>query len=297
MAANTTNFSQAMEPLIREWYGNGYDQHPDVYTKLYSVKDTNKKYEYLHSLADFGLLSVKQEGQSMASTDSKEGWKTTITQVTYALSFAVTMEMQKFQQYNLVERMSNDLGVSTKQTIETVSADLYNNAFDSNYTFGDGKELLATDHPKLYGGTWQNEPTNAIDLSSEALEQAKNDINDMPTDRGKLIAATAKLLVIPPELEWTAKKLLLSSNEPGNANNDINPAKGFVDYVVNPYLTDPDAWFMLTSVSNGPQYFWSQRPKRQMTNDSKSLNIDYAVYCMFAVSCGDPRSVYGSPGI
>jgi len=295
--ANTTNFSQAMEVQIRKWYGNAYDQEPVAYPKLFEVRNTNKKYDYLHSLADFGLVPVKAEGASIASTDTKEGWKTTITQVTYALSFSVTLEMQKYEQYNLVQSMSKDLGVSMKQTEDTVSADLFNNGFDSNYTFGDGKAMLTTDHPKLYGGTWQNEPTNPLDLSNEALEQAKNDIRDFVSDRDKLINARPKLLVIPPELEWTAKKLLLSSNEPGNANNDINPAKGFVDYVVNPYLTDPKAWFMLTSVSNGPQFLWSQKPTRQMTNDSKSLNIDYSVYAMFAVSCGDPRGAYGCPGV
>jgi hypothetical protein len=297
MAINTTNFSEAIEPLIREWYGAEYDQHPEIFSKVYDVKTTGKKYEYLHSMAGFGLVPVKPEGSPISYVDSKQGYKTTITQVTYALGFPVTLEMMKFNMYNLVESMARALGVSMKQTIETVAADLFNNGFDSNYTFADGKELFATDHPKLYGGTWQNEPTTAVDLSLDALEQAKLDINDYPTDRGLLIAARPKLLHIPPELEWTAKQLLLSDKDPETANNAINPAKGMMDYVVNPYLTDPDAWYVKTTVGNGTQFFWSQKPEHTMDNDTDSLNLKKKVHAMFAVSCGDPRSWYGSPGI
>lgn len=297
MAINTTNFSEAMEPLILEWYGATYNQHPEIFSRVYDVKTTNKKYEYLHSMADFPLVPVKPEGSPISFVDSKQGYKTTITQVTYALGFPVTLEMMKFNMYNLIEAMSRALGASMKQTIETVSADLYNNGFDSDYVFADGKELFATDHPKLYGGTWQNEPTNPVGLSMDGLEQAKLDINDYPTDRGLLMAARPTLLHIPPELEWRAMQLLGSAKDPESANNAINPAKGMMPYVVNPYLTDPAAWFVKTTIGNGTQFFWSQKPEHTMDNDTDSLNLKKKVHAMFAVSCGDPRSWYASPGV
>jgi hypothetical protein len=296
MALNTILFDQAMETEIREWYGAEYAQHPEIYSRYFDVKQTKKKYDYTHSLASFGNIPIKQEGEAIQYVDTKQGYKNTLTQVTYAMGFLTTMEMKKFEQYGLIQTLTESLAHSVRQTAETIHADILNNAFDSNYTGADGVELCSLLHPKVYGGTYKNEPTTASALSMTSLEQAKIDINAFPDDRGKKIAARATRLIIPPELEWTAKQLFMSDKDPESDLNAINPAKGMMPYIVNPFLTDPNAWFMQTTVKNGLTSLWSAQPTFSIDNDTDSFNSKNKTYFMVTAGWGDPKNMYGSPG-
>jgi phage major head subunit gpT-like protein len=296
MATNTTNFSEALEPGIRMWYGNAYKQYPEQYSKIFDVKTSTKSSEYSHSMTGFGLVPEKAQGASITYQDTKQGYKNTLTNVAYGLGFTVTRELFDDDQYNIIMKLPKALARSVRHTVEILSANILNNAFDNTYTGADGKELCATDHPLLYGSTFQNEPTTASDLSATSLEQAYIDIGDYVDDRGLRIAAKSKLLVVPTELDWTARKLLGSSLDPESANNAINPANNMMPHTVNNFLTDPDAWFIKTDVEDGLIFYWRRRPEFTKDNDFDSENAKFKTTFRCIMGWDDPRGIYGSPG-
>jgi phage major head subunit gpT-like protein len=297
MAVNKTNFSEALEPGIRKWYGDAYNQHPEQYTQIYDVINSTKSAEHSHSNTGFGLVPVKSEGSSITYTDTKQLYKKTHTNVTYGLGFSVTKELVEDDQYNIIMKKPKALARSVRHTVEILAANKLNNAFVTTYDTGaDGKELCATDHPLGYGSTSQNEPTTAADLSMTSLEQAMIDIGDLVDDRGLRIAAKAKKLIVPTELAWTAKQLLGSSLDPESANNAINPANGLMPMTVNNFLTDPDAWFIKTDVSDGMVFFWRRRPQFTRDNDFDTENAKFKTTFRCTMGWDDWRGIYGSPG-
>jgi phage major head subunit gpT-like protein len=287
-AINTTHFSEALEPGIRLWYGDAYKQYPEEYSKIFDVKKSNKAVEYSHSHTGFGLVPVKPEGQSVTYDDTVQLYKQTLTNVTYGLGFIVTRELAEDDLYNIISKKPKSLARSVRHTIETLGANTLNNAFDgTNFADGaDGKELCATDHPLGYGGTEQNEPTNAADLSMTSLEQAMIDIAAFTDDRGMVLAAKGIKLIIPPALEWTAKQLLQSDKDPETANNAINPAKGSMTYTVNHFLTDPDAWFIKTDVPDSLVWYWRRKPEFTKDNDFDSENAKWKTTCPGSIPGG-----------
>lgn len=296
MAINTTNFDEALRPGINKWYGAEYADHPEIYSKIFDVKNSTQMSEYSMSMAAFGLVPVKAQGQPISYADTQQGYKNTLTHISYALGFPVTYEMAKFNQYGIVELLSRSLAKSVRQTIETIDANHLNNAFSSSYVGADGKELCATDHPKLYGGTWQNEPTTAADFSMTSWEQARIDIGSFVDDRGLKIAANIKQAIFPIELESSAAQLFGSEKDPESNFNAINPFYNKTKYITNPYLTDPDAWFVQTDVMNGLVHYWADKPKFERNNDSDSKNAKYSTFFIFTSGWNDPRNIYGSPG-
>jgi phage major head subunit gpT-like protein len=297
MAINTTNFSEALEPGIRKWYGDAYNQHPEQYSKIFDVMNSTKFSEHTHSHTGFGLVPEKPQGESVSFAETKQGYKQTLTNVAYGLGFNVTRELFEDDQYNIIKRKPKALATSVRHTVETLSANILNNAFVTTFNTGaDGKELCATDHPLLYGGTFKNEPTNAADLSATSLEQAMIDIGDFVDDRGLIVAAKPKMLVVPTELSWRAQRLLGSTLDPESANNAINPANGMVPFTVNNFLTDPDAWFLTTTVDNGLVFYWRRRPEFTRDNDFDTENAKFKTTFRCVMGWDDPRGIYGSPG-
>lgn len=293
---NKTNFSEALEPGIRMWYGAAYNQYPEEYTKIFDVKSSNKSSEYSHSMTGFGLVPEKTEGSSITYSDTKELYKNTLTNVTYGLGFNVTRELHEDDQYGIIEKLPKSLARSVRHTVETLGANVLNNGFSSSYTGADGKELFATDHPLGYGGTGQNEPTTAADLSATSLEQALIDIADFRDDRSLRMAAMGKTLIVPTALAWTAQKLLGSSLDPESANNAINPANGLMPYTVNHFLTDTDAWFIKTDVPDSMVFYWRRKPEFTRDNDFDSENAKFKTTFRCIMGWDDWRGIYGSPG-
>jgi hypothetical protein len=183
-----------------------------------------------------------------------------------------------------------------QQTKENVGANVYNRAFNPSYTGGDGKEMIATDHPNVTGGTWSNRLATPADLSQAALEQACIDISKFTNDRGLKISVIPTTLIVPYDLMFDAERILMSNLEPGTANNDINPVKGKFKLVLNHYLTDADAWFIRTNVPNGPKHFVRKAPEFKDDSDFDSDNLKYKATERYAFGWTDPRGVYGSPG-
>jgi hypothetical protein len=187
-----------------------------------------------------------------------------------------------------------------RQTKEVVGANVYNRAFDTNYTYGDGKAILVSDHPNVAGGTWSNILSVAADLSEAALEQACLDIAALTNDRGLQISLTPDKLILPPELEFEAHRILKSQGRVATANNDPNALKELGKFrggmVVNHYLTDADAWFIRTNAPHGMKYFERRGDEFTNDNDWDTENAKFKATARYSFGCTDPRGLFGSPG-
>lgn len=300
MAINTGSFAKALWPGINAWYGKEYSEYPVEYKDLFETHSSKRAYEEDVGISSFGLAIEKTEGASIAYDSERQAFTTRYTPVVYALGFIITREIMEDDQYDVVgQRKAQGLAFSMRQTKEVVAANVYNRAFNSTYTGGDGKELLATDHPNLAGGTWSNELTTAADLSEAALEQACIDIAGFTNDRGLLIAVRPETLVIPRQLMFEAKRILATDGRVATADNDLNALKtlGVIPKVVtNHFLTDTDAWFIRTNVKNGMKYFERRADEFGMDNDFDTENAKYKATGRYAFGWTDPRALFGSPG-
>lgn len=300
MAIITTgSFTKALWPGINKWYGKAYDEHKVEYTDLFDTFKSRKAWEEDVGITSFGLAKIKGEGAGIEYDTEHQGFVTRYTHVTYGLGFVVTREAFDDDLYDVVgEKRARGLAFSMRQTKETLGANIYNRAIDTNYTYGDGKELIATDRPNVAGGTWSNELTTAADLSEAALEQACIDIMKFTNDRGLKISVMPKSLIVPVDLVYTAEKILKTTTEPFSANNTVNVVRGkFSDGLkVNHYLTDTDAWFIRTNAPEGMKYFSRRDDSFDMDEDFDTDNAKYkgTFRCSFGMT--DARSIFGSPG-
>ena len=298
MAVSSGNFAELLEPGLRRIYGQSYKDIPEEYSKVFNVETSTKAFEESLSLSGLGLAQVKAQGQGVAYEDFLQGYVSRLTHVAYGKGIIITSEMWEDDQYKVIRALPKALARSVRVTVEQVSANVLNRAFNSVYTGADVKELCATDHPLLGGGTSRNELTTPADLSSTSLEQALIDIADFVDDKGMLIQAKGVKLIVPPELDWTAKTLLHSSGDPESANRGDNPAKGSLSggYMVYHYLTDPDAWFLSTDIPDGLIFYWKKRPVFTKDNDFDSDNAKWKVNLRMSVGWDDWRGIFGSPG-
>ncbi len=200
----TGNFAKAIWPGVNKFYGMGYNQHALEYSEIFDVEKSTKLYEEDVIVSGTGLAPKKPETESISYDSIKQGWVTRYTNVVYALGFIVSREMMEDDQYDLQFKKAQYLGRSIRITQETVAANVLNRAFNSSYTGGDSKEMCATDHPNVAGGTFANELTTAADLSEASLEQACIDIAGMTDDRGLQIAVIPRKLIIPRQLKFEA---------------------------------------------------------------------------------------------
>ena len=297
----TSHFGKALWPGINAWYGKAYEDYPVEYTDLFDTFKSSKAFEEDVMVSSFGLAPVKEEGAPIQYDSEQQGFISRYSHVTYALGFIITREMFDDDQYDIVgQRRAQALARSMRQTKETVAANVYNRAFNSSYTGGDGKELCATDHPNVAGGTWSNELTTAADLSEAALEQAIIDMMAWTDDRGLLIAAMPEKLIIPPELVFEAERILETPLRVGTADNDVNALKNLGKFrggvTVNHYLTDADAWFIRTNVANGMKHFERKADSFAEDNDFDTDNAKFKASARYSFGWSDPRGIFGSPG-
>ena len=296
----TSSFAKALWPGVNAWYGKAYNDYSTEWDKLFEKNTSKKAYEEDVGLTGFGLARVKAEGAPIEYDSERQGFTTRYNHVVYALGFIVTREMFEDDQYDVVgQRKAKGLARSMRQTKEIIGANIYNRAFNSAYTGGDGKELIATDHPNVTGGTWSNELATASDLSEAALEQAAIDIYAFTDDRGLLIAAKPKKLVIASGNQFEAARILTADGRTGTDSNDQNilKNKGIIpETIVNHYLTDTDAWFVLTDIQDGLKYFERRGDAFEMDNDFDTENAKFKATARYSFGWTDPRGIYGSPG-
>jgi len=301
MSITTSSFAKALWPGVNSWYGRAYDEIQPKWDKMFDKYTSRKNYEEDVGISGFGLAPIKTEGQSIAYDSERQAFIKRYTHVAYGLGFIVTREMFEDDLYDVVgQRKAKALAFSMRQTKEVVAANVYNRAFTSTYVGGDGKELLATDHPNLSGGTYANELTTAADISEASLEQACIDISRMTNDRGLRIALTPQGLILPPELEFEATRILKSTGQNDTANNATNALRALGKFpkgvIVSPYLTDPDAWFIRTDCPDGMKYFERRADEFDMDNDFDTENAKFKATARYSFGWTDPRALFGSPG-
>lgn len=297
----TGHWGKALWPGINAWYGKAYDEHKQEWSDLFDVKTSRKAFEEDVGTTGFGLAVVKNEGDPISYDTESQGFISRYTNVVYGLGFVISQEAYDDDQYDVVgERRSRGLAFSLRQTKEHIAANVFNRAFNSSYTGGDGKEMCATDHPNVAGGTWSNELAVAADLSEASLEQACIDIMKLKNDRGLNISLMPKSLHIAPDEVYNAERILMSKGRSGSADNDINALNSMGKFPggvkVNHYFADADAWFIRTNAPDGLKCFQRAPMKFAMDNDFDTSNAKFKAYERYSMGWTDPRGVFGSPG-
>src|SRR3990172_231238 len=301
MAIITTgSFAKAIYPGVNAWWGKAYEEHRKEYPDLFEMSSSSRNYEEDVGVSGFGLAPVKAEAGSISYDTEQQTYVTRYTHTVYGIGFIITQEMMEDDLYDVIGgRRARELAFSINQTMETVAANIYNRAFNSTYTYGDGKELCATDHP-TDAGSQANELAVAADLSEASLEQACIDIMNTKNYKGLRISIMPKSLIVPPALAFEATRILKSTLQNDTANNAINAVRtmGVIpDGVkVNHYLTDADAWFIRTNCPDGMKMFTRRAPAFEVDNDFDTSNAKFKASVRFSVGNTDYRGVFGSPG-
>jgi len=305
---NSSSFAKALWPGVNTWYGEAYNQYPVEWDKLFEKSTSRKAFEEDVGTSHFGLAVAKSEGSPVTYDAARQGFTSRYQHVVYALGFIITREAFDDDQYDVVGKLkAQSLAFSMRQTKEIVAANIFNRAFSTSYLGGDGASLIASlggggssSHPNVAGGTYTNGVATAIDLSEAALEQACIDIADFKNDRGLKIAVRPRKLVIPKELMFEAHRILKTDGQVYSADNTLNAIKtmGMIpEVVVNHYLTDTDAWFILTDVKNGLKYFERNGDEFTMDEDWDTENAKYKARARYSFGWTDPRGIYASPGV
>lgn len=297
MPISTGNFAKALWPGVNKWYGKAYDEHKTEWTELFDQYKSRRAWEEDVGISSYGLPIIKGEGAAFEMDTERQGFIQRYTHVVYGLGFVITREMFEDDLYDVVgERRARGLAFSMRQGKEVVGANVYNRAFNTSYTFSDGKALCVTDHPNIAGGTWANTLSTAADLSEASLEQAFIDIMKFTNDRGLKISIKPIKLIVPVDLWPDAEKLLETQYELGTANNTKSVVYKKVPFSVNHYLTDADAWFLRTNAPDGMKYFERRGDAFDSDNDFDTENAKFKASSRYSVGCTDPRGIYASPG-
>lgn len=299
---NTGSHPKLLWPGIRATWGQVYEAHEKEYTDLYEIDTSEKAYEQDVQVTGFGLATVKGQGAPVQYDSEEQGYVTTYTHIAYALGYIVTHEELRDNLYKEVAtRRAKANAFSINQTVETVSAFLYNNAFNSTYfTMPDGQPLISTGHLQVTGGTFSNRLSPDADLSEAALEDISIQIMRMTMDRGLLISAMGQSLHVAPNEFFNANRIMKSVLQNDTANNAINVLKATNAFPrgikLNHYFTAPSAWFVRTNIPQGMTYFWREKPEFSQDNDFDTKNAKAATYMRLSLGCTDPRGIYGSNG-
>ncbi|HEY9662408.1 MAG TPA: hypothetical protein V6C65_28465 [Allocoleopsis sp.] len=299
---NTGTHPKLLWPGVHTVWGQVYEAHEKEYTDLFDIETSKKAYEQDVQVTGFGLATVKGQGAPVQFDSEMQGWVSTYTHVAYALGYIVTCEELEDNLYKEVAtRRAKANAFSINQTVETVGAFLYNNAFNTTYfAMPDGQALISNAHVNASGGTFSNALTPGADLSEAALEDINIQIMQMTMDRGLLISAMGQSLHVSPNEFYNANRIMKSVLQSDTANNNINVLKATNAFPkgikLNHYFTAPNAWFVRTNVPNGMTFFWRTKPELEQDNDFDTKNAKAATYMRFSLGCTDPRGIYGSNG-
>lgn len=288
-------------PGLNKLFGLEYARYPDEWTEIFSTETSDRSFEEEQKISGFGVAPVKLEGQAIQYDTAQESFLSRYTHETIAMGFAITEEAIEDNLYDsLSARYTKALARGMNYTKQVKGASVLNNAFSGSYLGGDGVALLSASHPLVNGAVNSNIPTVATDLNETALENAVIDIAAWTDDRGLLIAARPLKLIIPPQLQFEATRILETEQRVGTADNDLNALKnnGSIPqgYRINHFLTDPDAWFLMTDVPNGLKHFQRVALKTGMDTDFDTGNARYKARERYSFGWSDPLAIYGSAG-
>lgn len=292
------NFADILAPGFDTIFFDNFEAVGEQWPGLFKRKTSTKQYEDISFIAPFGTIPTKTEGAAVTYDDPIQGFDKRYTHLTYALAYRITREMEEDAMYDVINQFPASIGRSMAETRNISALGIYNDGFDSGVrTGGDSKELFAADHPLLGGGSQKNELTNAANLTAVSLEQALIDIRATTDHRGKLLNLRPKFLVVPPALEWTAKKLLNSTLDPASGNNAINPAaQAGLQLIVSDYLTSAKAWFILCTDHT---ITWYDRimPSNDPSGDFDTDDAKFKARARWSNGWDLPWGGFGSPGV
>ena len=292
-------FASLLEEGLNTVFGLDYKRHPEEWRGCFEVSSSKKAYEEDQLVTGFGQAAVKAEGAGVTYDEAQEGWKSRYTHETIALAFAITQEAIEDNLYmTMGSKYSKALSRAMQETKEIKGADIFNRAYDGNYAGGDGQALLSMAHPLTGGGTYSNMLATASDFSESALEDMLIQIRKAVDDRGIPLAMKAKGLLIPPDLEYVAHRILRTKLRPGTADNDANAIKdkgifGSDPKVITRFASAND-WFCKTNINDGLKHMKRKGLTRKMDVDFDSGNYRYSTRERYSFGWTDPRALFGS---
>jgi len=301
MAISRAQLLKELLPGLNALFGLEYATYGEQHKEIYETETSERAFEEETKLSGFSAAAVKNEGAPIAYDNAQEAFTARYTHVTIAQGFSLTEEAIEDNLYDsLSARYTKALARSMAYTKQVRAASVLNNGFSASFPGGDGVALFATNHPLVSGGVNSNEPATPSDLNETSLEAAVIQIAQWTDERGLLIAAKPKKLIVPPQLQFVATRLLETELRTGTADNDINALKnnGSIPegYTVNNYLTEPNAWFLTTDVPNGMKHFVRTPLSNSMDGDFDTGNVRYKSRERYSFGFSDPLGMFGSPG-
>ena len=300
MAISRGQLVKELEPGLNALFGLEYKRYENQHAEIFDTENSDRAFEEEVMLSGFENASVKSEGAAVVYDNAQETFTARYQHETIALAFALTEENIEDNLYDKIStRYTKALARSMANTKQVKAANVLNNAFDNAFAGGDGVALCSDAHP-IIAGTFKNEPTTAADLSETSLEQAMIDIAAMTDERGLKIAARGMKMIIHPNQQFVAERLMKSGQRPGTADNDVNAMKsmGMVPqgFVVNNFLSDTESFFIKTDVPNGLKHMVRAPIKTAMEGDFETGNVRYKARERYSFGWSDPRGIYGNPG-
>ena len=301
MAISRAQLLKELLPGLNALFGLEYKKYGEEHKEIYETETSERSFEEETKLSGFGAAPVKNEGSAIAYDNAQEAWTARYNHETIAMGFSLTEEAVEDNLYDsLSARYTKALARGMAYTKQVKAASILNNGFNTGFVYGDGQALFSTQHPLVSGGFNSNRPAVAADLNETSLEAAVIQIAAWTDERSLLIAAKPRKLIVPPGLMFVATRLLETELRVGTTDNDINALKnnGSVPegYTVNHFLTDPNAWFLLTDVPNGLKHFVRTPMQTSMDADFDTGNMRYKARERYSFGVSDPLGVYGSPG-
>ena len=301
MAISRAQLTKELEPGLNALFGMEYSRYENEHEEIFEAENSDRAFEEEVLISGFGNAPVKREGDGVEFDTAYEGFTARYTHETIALAFALTEEAVEDNLYDrLGARYTKALARSMAHTKQVKAANVLNNAFSSSYTGGDGLSLVNSAHTLAGGGTYSNTPSTQVDLNETALEDGLITISTLVDDRNLTLALQGTKLIVPPQLQFIADRLLETPGRVGTADNDINAMKnmGMIPegYAVNHFLTDTDAWFLLTDCPDGMKHFVRTPISTNMEGDFDTGNVRFKARERYSFGWSNPRGIYGSQG-
>jgi len=301
MAISRAQLLKELLPGLNALFGMEYATYGEQHKEIFETEASERSFEEETKLSGFSASPVKNEGSAIAYDNAQEAWTARYNHETIAQGFSITEEAMEDNLYDsLSNRYTKALARAMAYTKQVKAASILNNGFSASYAGGDGVALFSTSHPLVSGGVNSNTSSTNADLNETSLEAAVIQIAGWTDERGLLIAAKPRKLVVPPQLQFVATRLLDTNLRVGTADNDINAIKnnGSIPegYTVNNYLTDTNAWFLCTDVPNGLKHFERVPLATSMDGDFDTGNVRYKARERYSFGFSDPLGVFGSSG-
>lgn len=296
------NFAELLTPVHKKIFFESYNEVPMVYKKIFKTEKMNAKTQSYPHLGAFGLWAQNTEGSKFNHDKFDEGEVASFEAKRYDKAYQLTWELVQDDLYNVMKGIgkggsAKGLGRGLRATEETETSKVISGGFD-NVGY-DGKALFAEDHPLINSSaTCSNLVSGA--LTDENLKKAMTLMRQQKDEAGIIISASAKQLVVCPELEFTAKAIINSIKQAGSSLNDINTIPN-MEVVVWDYLSDSTGatkpWFIQDTSFDNLLFLRREEPIFGSEKIQDQMDYNMYGYTRFDVGYCDWRGLVGSKGV